>query len=511
VTVSVSNTLANSTTTVAHFRARVNELATAMTGKVVTTDSNSAVGNAAITGTFEALTLVSNSVGGGNTSVSNTLYVTTTTQFQGNADFTRHVNLGIGANVHVLIGNSTHRVVAVINAGANGLTAIRPALSDLDDFSVTGPTHGQVLAYSNVSGKFENLTTVQSANDAALLGGQPNSFYTNATNMATGTIPVARVNGAYTSINAVGALANLTVTGNTSVGGRLGIGQTAPAVSLHITANDAVQVPVGNTGQRPTGADGMFRYNQESAAFEGYIGGSWGNVSSFVGGTLTAKLTLPASNSTVAFFNLPHGSAPSGAVNGDFWTTTSGSFVRVGGSNKSHAFLEGGTFSGNVTFSANVTTQNVSGNYYTLTTANVGTFVSGNSTVNVTANSTALKFSNSTATGTIDIDDASKEYLLFTFGGRTDFFIWPATIAAHWPIDGSITKVWAQTDSGTVSNFHLKIDGVSVNNVAAKTVTTTINSWTVSSNNVLVPGSQISANVIGAVWGLAITVEITKS
>ena len=58
----------------------------------------------------------------------------------------------------------------------------------------------------------------------------------------------------------------------------LSVGNVAPVVSVHITANDAMLVPVGNTSQRPTGANGYFRYNTTSTAFEMYAAGTWKTV-----------------------------------------------------------------------------------------------------------------------------------------------------------------------------------------------------------------------------------------
>jgi hypothetical protein len=49
------------------------------------------------------------------------------------------------------------------------------------------------------------------------------------------------------------------------------------------------------------------------------------------GGTMLGKEILPASIAGSAYFNMPHGTAPSAPVNGDFWTTTAGLFVRVNG------------------------------------------------------------------------------------------------------------------------------------------------------------------------------------
>lgn len=59
---------------------------------------------------------------------------------------------------------------------------------------------------------------------------------------------------------------------------KVGIGNSSPLVSLHITAADAVFLPAGNTGQRPSGANGMIRYNSETSKFEGYAGSAWGSI-----------------------------------------------------------------------------------------------------------------------------------------------------------------------------------------------------------------------------------------
>lgn len=53
------------------------------------------------------------------------------------------------------------------------------------------------------------------------------------------------------------------------------VAETNPAVALSIDATDAVLVPVGTTGERPTGANGYVRYNTTTSKFEGYENGAW--------------------------------------------------------------------------------------------------------------------------------------------------------------------------------------------------------------------------------------------
>jgi hypothetical protein len=61
-------------------------------------------------------------------------------------------------------------------------------------------------------------------------------------------------------------------------GMNVGIGTSIPTVSFHINSTDAIVIPTGNTGQRPTGSNGQFRFNSETATFEGYANGAWGPI-----------------------------------------------------------------------------------------------------------------------------------------------------------------------------------------------------------------------------------------
>jgi len=90
----------------------------------------------------------------------------------------------------------------------------------------------------------------------------------------------------------------------------VGIGTNLPAVSLDISATDAVQMPKGTTAQRPTAAEGMLRYSTTDNGFEGYINGAWGTL----GGTgASATITTRSAttiNATTTVFAL--GATPNG-------------------------------------------------------------------------------------------------------------------------------------------------------------------------------------------------------
>jgi len=64
---------------------------------------------------------------------------------------------------------------------------------------------------------------------------------------------------------------------------RIGIGTASPAVTLHVSATDALRLPAGGTGQRPgSPANGDLRYNSDTSQIEGYAGSAWAVLS---GGT----------------------------------------------------------------------------------------------------------------------------------------------------------------------------------------------------------------------------------
>jgi hypothetical protein len=86
--------------------------------------------------------------------------------------------------------------------------------------------------------------------------------------------------GAFTTLSASG---NLTVDGNTTLGNASGDTITLNAATatipnnLNFNGTGTVRLPNGTTGQRPTPAAGMIRYNTTSGLFEGYTT-QWGGI-----------------------------------------------------------------------------------------------------------------------------------------------------------------------------------------------------------------------------------------
>ena len=51
------------------------------------------------------------------------------------------------------------------------------------------------------------------------------------------------------------------------------------AQDINCTSTGAITVPVGTTAQRPTGVNGMLRYNSSTSKIEVFVASAWANVS----------------------------------------------------------------------------------------------------------------------------------------------------------------------------------------------------------------------------------------
>ena len=208
MTVTVANTA--NTNVVSYFRTRVNELAYAMTTMAVTVNSNGAVGNATVNGTVTAWTIAANTIGGGTAAAAGNLSFTTNVSFSGK------VNLGLGANVVVTVGNASHRVL-VSNNTDNSLYATKLAIaSDMSDVALSSIANNQVMVWSAGSAAFVNQNVSGlTVNNASYLDGQAQTFYTNASNMSSGKLPAGRLTTGDYTVNSLTTVANVTASSAT--------------------------------------------------------------------------------------------------------------------------------------------------------------------------------------------------------------------------------------------------------------------------------------------------------
>jgi hypothetical protein len=73
-----------------------------------------------------------------------------------------------------------------------------------------------------------------------------------------------------------------------------------------VNSTQSIQIPVGTTGDRPSGVNGMIRYNTDLTRYEGYNNGNWlalSGVEDADGNTkITAELTPGANDNTIRFY-----------------------------------------------------------------------------------------------------------------------------------------------------------------------------------------------------------------
>jgi hypothetical protein len=89
--------------------------------------------------------------------------------------------------------------------------------------------------------------------------------------------------------------------------GRVGIGTSSPAVSLVVSSTDSIRVPVGTTGERPTGATGYLRFNTTTTSFEGFNGTAWGSIGGGAAGGGTDAIFYNNGQTVTTDYSIPSG------------------------------------------------------------------------------------------------------------------------------------------------------------------------------------------------------------
>ena len=146
---------------------------------------------------------------------------------------------------------------------------------------------GENLMYpSHVNNAFrEIMADLADINDGTVALTSPSATGLSVTNNITvgGTVDGRDIATDGTKLDGVEASADVTDTANVTAAGAAML--TGATFTGSITAPDAtfngttaVKLPAGTDAQRPSGVNGMLRYNSDDAQFEGYADGAWGAI-----------------------------------------------------------------------------------------------------------------------------------------------------------------------------------------------------------------------------------------
>jgi hypothetical protein len=183
----------------------------------------------------------------------------------------------VGIGTYTSSGNTLSRDTVLSSSNAGSLVSFTAGTKDV---FVTQPSERNVYVVgSNVVA--ENSATVPNsllANSTLTLGATTLTLGATTTSVASLTLTSAAVNGT------LGATTPSTVVA-TSV---------TASLDSEFTSTGALTIPVGTTGQQPTGANGKIRYNSTLSQYEGYNSASatW----ALLGGAVVSNDTSTASN-----------------------------------------------------------------------------------------------------------------------------------------------------------------------------------------------------------------------
>jgi hypothetical protein len=245
----------------------------------------------------------------------------------------------IGASATPLTGNYNLAMGDSALTQIGGAAADNTAIGFAAGYAVTGGTDNTLLGYQAGDAITGNSNIVL---------GESTTITSGNSNIIIGNASTKAVAGTSTQLDIGDTIyGSLTATaGGTAL--TIGVASDDGAI-MTFAGEGAITMPVGTTVQRPTGTTGMIRYNTDSGgAFEGYISGAWGPLSS---ATNIGSGTLGGPPGTGVSIELAAGSAaaPSLTFNEDTTTglyqggTSDYLFVTTGGV-ESAAFDNAGNF-----------------------------------------------------------------------------------------------------------------------------------------------------------------------
>ena len=180
-----------------------------------------------------------------------------------------YVTIPSGSIAFDLLSDATPELAANLDANSNRIT-------DLADPIAAQDAATKNYVDTEISGLVDSApAALDTLNELAAALGDDANFSTTITNSIAAKLP----------------LAGGTMTGDIT----FNAGQTIDGYVPQTATDGAANIPSGATGDRPTGVNGMFRYNTTDGAFEGYASGAWGAIGG--GGGFEVSTTPPASPS----------------------------------------------------------------------------------------------------------------------------------------------------------------------------------------------------------------------
>ena len=138
-----------------------------------------------------------------------------------------------------------------------------------------------LLRYNTTDNRFEGYanSTWKSLGGVSNISGDTRIEATESDELIFYTSDASRVvidpSGQVTIEKDVSMNSSLDVSNILNVRHRFGVNQSDPSYSVHIDASDAMLIPVGLSSERPTGTNGLLRYNESDGIFEGYSVNGW--------------------------------------------------------------------------------------------------------------------------------------------------------------------------------------------------------------------------------------------
>ncbi len=222
-------------------------------------------------------------------------------------------------------GAMTANVVYTIPSGVGGQWIVRNATTD----SVGGPWAVTVASGgggsnvtvlrgkasmiwsdgTNIRNVDENVSSIGTVTSVNVSGGTTGLTTTGGPVTTNGTITIAgtlaATNGG-TGLTALGTGVSGALAANATGSGGMVLSTNATATMANLTVLTYIQVPTGNTAQRPGGAaNGALYYNSQTGRFEGY-GGAWDSLGAATGGGSDAVFYLN-DNVVTTSYTIPTG------------------------------------------------------------------------------------------------------------------------------------------------------------------------------------------------------------